>query len=238
MTASDVGGTAVLRRLTDRLGQAEVAYEAGVWTVTWTDGPPVAQVRQAAEEAAPEAVGRLECRRVLTQDTVALGAVRLATGPGPEGGGRRQISPEAVEDLWREVVLPSPATDRELGLVYAVIYEIHNNHHRNVAHAHEICDLVADGLARHALRAAVPLTPLETLTNHYASGPARRAWRFRLTPLAPADAFQAVHADPRASPEHIAAALTLLPGLPADFSTAAAELRTRRPSWQHPSRHS
>ncbi|WP_137991164.1 hypothetical protein [Streptomyces vilmorinianum] len=108
MTTSDAGGTDVLRRLADRFDRAEVTYEAGVWTVTWTDGLPVAQMRQAAEEAAPEAAGRLAYRRVLSQEAVALGAVRLATGPDPGAGGRRRISPEAVEGFWREVPLPSP----------------------------------------------------------------------------------------------------------------------------------
>lgn len=244
MTLSDTDGTSVPRRLldalTDRFGRVEVTYDspAGTWTVTWTEGPTVTQMRRVAEEAAPEVSERLECRRVLSEGTIALGAVRLATGPTRD----RRINPQTVEDFWREVTLPCPVTDRERALVYAVIYEVHDNHHRNEVDAHEICDLAASELARLARRAAVPLSPLETLTAHYASGPARRAWNVSLSPMTAENAFLAVHADPDASPEHIAAALTLLPELSelselsVPLDTATAELRARQDGPHRPKR--
>ncbi|WP_051874920.1 hypothetical protein [Streptomyces exfoliatus] len=181
--------------------------------------------------------------QALGENAVALGAVRLATTRAPDGRGRPRISPRAVEEYWDETPLPAPATDRERALVYAVIYQVRDDHHRNTAEPGEICDLVASGLAPLARRAGVPLSPLETLTARYAVGPARRAWHHSLTPLDALDAFAAVRDDLNAEPECVSAALTLVPVLPEPYElpggldAAVTALRARLGSparWQPP----
>ncbi|MER6230959.1 hypothetical protein ABT169_17670 [Streptomyces sp. NPDC001616] len=52
---------------------------------------------------------------------------------------------------------------------------------------------------------------------------------YRLTPLTALEAFAAVQADEKASPEHVTAALTLLPELHAALDAAAASLQERLP---------
>ncbi|MGA5194597.1 hypothetical protein [Streptomyces exfoliatus] len=173
----------------------------------------------------------------LSENAVALGAVRLAMTRATDGRGRPRISPRAVEEFWGETPLPAPATDREHTLVYAVVHQVRDDHHRNTAEPSDICDLVASGLAPLARRAGVPLSPLETLTARYAVGPARRAWHHSLTPLDPLDAFAAVRADLNAEPEYVGAALTVVPQLPDDLDAAVIELRARLGSparWQPP----
>ncbi|MFD3534664.1 hypothetical protein [Streptomyces sp. NPDC058664] len=178
--------------------------------LVWTDGPTVPQVRRAAAATASR---QLPCLRRLSEGAVALGAVRIAMTGTPDGRARPGITPSTVEEFWYETPLPSPATDRERALVYAVGYQVRDDHHRNTAPPAEICALVASGLAPLARRAGVPLTPVETLTAQYASGPARHAWHHALTPMPALDAVLAVRADPRAGPEHITAALALAPVL-------------------------
>ncbi|MEV6250143.1 hypothetical protein AB0M38_28660 [Streptomyces sp. NPDC051742] len=181
-------------------------------------GGPVARGLVAVTDPAPHP---------LSENAVALGAVRLAMAQAPDGRGRPRITPRAVEAYWRETPLPAPATDREQALVYAVIYQVHDDHHRNTAAPGGICDLVASGLAPLARRAGIPLSPLETLTARYAVGPARRAWHHSLTPMDALDAFAAVRADLNAEPECVSAALTLVPHLPDDLDAAVTELRAR-----------
>ncbi|AVZ77868.1 hypothetical protein SLUN_36965 [Streptomyces lunaelactis] len=197
----------------------------------WTDGPTVDQVREASREAEPEAAEGLRYERRLSQETVALGAIRMALTPATAAtgvGNGSRICPSAIETLWQNVSRPSPRTDRERALVYAVIVQVHNDHRRNQAHDYEICELLGGtGLAPLLRRTSVLLSPIEILTDHYAPSHAHLAWKYRLTPMTAPDAFRAVHADPKASPELIAAALTLVPALTGTFDTAASELRAR-----------
>ncbi|WP_405385948.1 hypothetical protein OG596_00520 [Streptomyces sp. NBC_01102] len=218
-----------LRRLAASLPvRIEAEYSASThgWTFVWTDGPTAAFVRRAAQEAEPDLTEGLRYVRRYAEETVALGAVRLTVATcAAEARHRPVISPAAVEEFWRHVSLPIPSTDRERLLVYAVIYEVRDGHHRNRAYDHEICDMIGRyGLAPLLRRAGGELTPIEALTDHYASTHAHPAWRFRLAPMTAAAAFDAVRDDPKASQELIAAALTLLPELP---GTSAAELRAR-----------
>ncbi|MGP3632321.1 DUF6281 family protein [Streptomyces sp. 24-1644] len=154
--------------------------------------------------------------------------VAVAIGDSPAARRRPEITPRAVEEFWRDVPLPSPCTDRERRLVYTVVYQVRDAHHRNGADPDDICATVGQvGLAALLRRAGGPLTPLETLTAHYASTHAHPAWRYRLAPMRAAAAFQAVRDDPRATRELLVAALALLPGLPDPGGSAAAELRAR-----------
>ncbi|MFC0842178.1 hypothetical protein ACFH04_00255 [Streptomyces noboritoensis] len=73
---------------------------------------------------------------------------------------------------------------------------------------------------------ATALSPIEQLTDRYATGRARIAWQ-QLAPMTALEAFSAVQADPEAGPEAIAAALTLLPELHGALDAAAADRKAR-----------
>ncbi|MFD3652135.1 hypothetical protein [Streptomyces sp. NPDC058620] len=236
--ATEPGHATRLRRLAARIDgitgsagtiRAEHSPSTGAWTFAWTDGPTIGQVRSAAREAEPGTAEALRYVRRFSEDAVALGAVRLAVATTPADARRRpEITPRAVEEFWRDVPLPSPCTDRERRLVYTVVYQVRDAHHRNGADPDDICAMVGQvGLAALLRRAGGPLTPLETLTAHYAATHAHPAWRYRLAPMRAAAALQAVRDDPRATRELLVAALALLPGLPDPGGSAAAELRAR-----------
>ncbi|GAA2646186.1 hypothetical protein GCM10010425_64370 [Streptomyces spororaveus] len=225
------------RTLTQRFGldlhrheavEAEWSGSARAWTFAWTDGPTVAQVRAACREAEPEASEGLLYVRTLSEASVALGAVRLTVSTATGPARRLLVRPADVEALFRDVPFPQPRTDRERALVYAVVYEIHDAHHRNQADAEEICGLIKQyGLAMLLRRCGAELSPVEILTDHYAATHAHPAWRYRLAPMCAGVLFRAVREDPRASAELIAAALALLPGLPDECAAAEDELRAR-----------
>lgn len=219
-----------------KLGPIEAVYSESTsqWTLEWTDGPTVEQLRRTARRAEPEAAASLHYARNLTEDSTALGAVRLAISNAARLKGRTHISTAAVHDFWSSVPLPVHTTDRERRLVYGAIYQLRDNHHANFADHQEICDEIAAGLAPLAKRAGAALTPIETLTAQYAVGRDRAAWHYGLTPMRSADAFQAVCEDPRASTEAITAALTLQPDLPATTTAAAARLRARQIAAERP----
>jgi hypothetical protein len=227
------------RTLTDRFGlashrhgvvEAEWSGCARAWTFAWTDGPTVAQVRAACRETEPVASEGLRYARSLSQDAVALGAVRLTILSATTAtGGRPRVRTADVEALWRDRPFPGPRTERERALVYAVVYEVHAAHHRNSADAAEICELINQyGLAVFLRRCGAELSPAETLTAHYAASHAHPTWRHQLATMDPDALLRAVRDDPRASAALLDAALALLPGLPAESAAAEDELRTRR----------
>ncbi|MFD6967668.1 hypothetical protein [Streptomyces sp. NPDC059979] len=225
------------RTLSERFGldphrhgavEAEWSGSARAWTFAWTDGPTVAQVRAACREAEPAAGEGLRYARKLSQDAVALGAVRLTICPTTGTSRRPLLRPADIEALLRDEPFPMPRTDRERALVYAVVYEIHDAHHRNQARAEDICGFINQyGLAMLLRRCGAELSPVEILTAHYAATHAHPAWRYQLAPMDAAVLFRTVREDPRASAELITAALALLPGLPAGFAAAEDELRAR-----------
>lgn len=100
------------RTLTDRFGlashrhgvvEAEWSGCARAWTFAWTDGPTVAQVRAACRETEPVASEGLRYARSLSQDAVALGAVRLTILSATTAtGGRPRVRTADVEALWRD----------------------------------------------------------------------------------------------------------------------------------------
>lgn len=230
---ADPDRAARLRRLAaaiDERIEAEYADSTRAWTFAWTDGPTAEQVRRAARDAEPDAAQGLRYVRRLSEDAVALGAIRLAVAASPADARRRpEITPRAVEDFWQDVPLPGPCTERERVLVYAVIYEVRDGHHRNEAAPDDICGLIGHlGLAPLLRRAGGELTPVETLTDHYAPTHAHPAWRYRLAPMTAEAVVRAVRDDPRATKELLAAALTLLTGRPGSSGGATtAELRAR-----------
>ncbi|MEU9855550.1 hypothetical protein [Streptomyces sp. NPDC047974] len=143
-----------LAALCERLGTA-VTLEAGeVPTLVWTDGPTAARGEEAARAVAPEAAARAAFRRELSERSVALGALRLAAAPSPMHCGLPvPVSPASVVALWRDTPLPAPATAREERLVYALLYEVHDDHRANHVTARQICDgLMVRGVAALARR--------------------------------------------------------------------------------------
>jgi hypothetical protein len=232
MTAALPDREARLRRLAAACSApVEIEHDpgTGAWTYTWTDGPTAEQMRRDAEAAEPEAARGLRYLRRYSESVVALGAVRLAVATSAEDALQRpEISPATVEALWWDVPHPGPATERERSLAYAVVYEVHDAHHRNQATGREICESVARyGLAPLLHRVGAPLAPIETLTAHYAPTHAHPGWHFRLAPMSATAAFEAVRHDPGATRERIEAALTLLPELPDMYAAAGEHLRAR-----------
>ncbi|MEE1738647.1 hypothetical protein PUR49_19330 [Streptomyces sp. BE147] len=225
------------RTLTGRFGlgshrhgtvEAEWSESARAWTFAWTDGPTVAQVRAACLEAEPTASEGVRYARTLSEDAVALGVVRLTLCPATDANRRPFLRPADIEALLRDEPSPAPRTERERALVYAVLYEIHDAHHRNQAQAEEICDTVNRyGLAVFLRRSGAELSPVEVLTAHYSVTHAHPAWRHRLVPMDAVVLFRAVLEDPWATAELVTAALALLPGLPAEYAEAEGELRSR-----------
>jgi hypothetical protein len=71
------------------------------------------------------------------------------------------------------------------------------------------------------------LTPVEVLTDRYATGEAVKAWKRRLIPLTPLEAFLAVLADQEPEPDAAAAALALVPEVHESVDTAAEVLNAR-----------
>ncbi|MGW0337070.1 hypothetical protein ACWD0J_35475 [Streptomyces sp. NPDC003011] len=216
----------------------EAEYDDGrrEWTYRWIDGPTVEQVRRAARKADREVTEGLLYRRTLSQQTVTLGAIRMAMDSATtlDFRDRPYITPSAVEELWRTVSKPQPRDDRESALVTAILTEANGDHGRNWAQDYDLCKLVQErGLAPFLRRAAadagqpVELSPLERLTERYVSPRASGAWTHRLRTMTPLEAFSAVQADTAATPQAVADALTLLPELHAALDTAAAELQAR-----------
>ncbi|MEV6352175.1 hypothetical protein [Streptomyces hydrogenans] len=143
-----------LAALEERCGTT-LAMEAGeVPTLVWTDGPTVAQVEEAARAAAPLPAARWAFRRELSERSVALGALRLAVAPGPLHCGLPvPVNPDSVAALWRDTPLPALATPREERLVYALLYEVHDDHRANRVTPRQICDgLMVRGVAALARR--------------------------------------------------------------------------------------
>ncbi|MGX1267517.1 hypothetical protein [Streptomyces phaeoluteigriseus] len=209
--------------------EAEWSGSARAWTFVWTDGPTVGQVRAVCREAEPEVSEGLRYVRSLSEDAVALGAVRLTISSADGPGRRPLVRPADVAELLRDEPFPVPRTERERALVYALVYEVHDAHHRNRADAEEICELVNRyGLATFLRRCGAELSPVEILTAHYAASHAHPTWRYQLAPMDAAVLLRAVREDPRASAELLDAALALLPGLPAECAAAGDELRARR----------
>ncbi|WP_151775243.1 hypothetical protein [Streptomyces abyssomicinicus] len=221
--------------LTRRLGLPEVRTEpasaTAPATLVWTDGPTLDAVSAAARDTDPEAAGPLCLRRVLSEQAVALGAVRLATSPSPLGCGLPlPVTADAVEALWWEVPLPAASTPREDALVYALLYQAHDDHRRNSVSAEEICAVVRqEGIAPLLLRSGAELTPAEILTARYAATHAHPAWRHRLTTMPVPTLLRLVADDAQAPPPCLTAGLALALAFPEDDASGAiaATLRAR-----------
>ncbi|MEV6957322.1 hypothetical protein [Streptomyces sp. NPDC051183] len=215
----------------------EPRYDDGrrEWSFEWPDGPTVAQVRRAATTAEPEAAEGLLYRRTLSAETYALGVLRITIAA--DAANRDLASPwappTAVEELFEKTKNPK-ARGREATIVANIVAMSKASGSPGWGgEAQVICDHVAKkGIA--AFLVDVELTPVEALTERYARGDAERAWRRRMAPLTPLEAFSAVQADEQPSAAAVEAALALLPELHAALDTAADRLRARAASSEAP----
>ncbi|MFD8011728.1 hypothetical protein [Streptomyces sp. NPDC058955] len=158
MTEDRIPGTGPLDALAtamgDRLGTEMSLDDGDAPALVWTDGPTVGQVAEAARAFDPEAAGRLAFRRELSEQSVALGAIRLARAIGSLACGLPPpVHPTTVAELWRDTPLPAPPSEREERLVHALLYEVHDDHRSNHVTPAQICDgLMVRGVAALARR--------------------------------------------------------------------------------------
>ncbi|WP_406454230.1 hypothetical protein OG782_24140 [Streptomyces sp. NBC_00876] len=97
----------------------EWSDSARAWTFAWTDGPTVAQVRAACLEAGPEASDGLRYVRTLSEEAVALGAVRLTVS-------RPAVTPPSYApamsvSLYYSAQRATPLTDAESAAVERIV---------------------------------------------------------------------------------------------------------------------
>ncbi|WP_330335623.1 hypothetical protein OHS33_38980 (plasmid) [Streptomyces sp. NBC_00536] len=198
------------------------------WSFEWPDGPTVAQVRRAANAADPEATEGLLYRRTLSAETYALGVLRItvASDPANKDFESPWILPSHVEKLFEKTKSPK-ARGREAAIVANIVAMSEASGGPGWGgESQVICDHVKKkGIA--GFLTGVELTQVEALTQRYASGDAERAWRRRMAPLTPLEAFSAVQADEQPPAAAVEAALALLPELHAALDAAADRLRAR-----------
>jgi len=197
------------------------------WTFAWPDGPTVGQVRRAATAAQPEATEGLRYERRLSDTTQALGVLRMMLQAEPvDDDFRVSLRPHEIPGFFAKVKNPAPKAGREAAIV-ANLLKLAAKRGNGWRDAGENVAAFVEKYGLTQALAGVELTPLELLTARYADGRAGRAWRFRLATLTPLEAFSAVQADPKAQPDAVSAALTLLPELHAALDQAAADLEQR-----------
>ncbi|MFH8724816.1 hypothetical protein [Streptomyces termitum] len=211
--AGEPGAVALAAELSGYLGPvaAEAPDGAGPWTLVWTDGPTAEEVGAAALARAPQTARGLALRRELSERWTALGAIRLASAPSPLSCGMPvPVSPSGVEALWWHTPLPVPLTPREERLVYALLYEVHDDHRSDRVTAEQICrGLSLRGPAALLRRSGAGLTPAEVLTDRYAAAHGHLTWRHALRTMPVPVLLRAVRDDPRPPPECLAAAHAL-----------------------------
>ncbi|MEW1677964.1 hypothetical protein AB0O47_32725 [Streptomyces noursei] len=201
------------------------------WVLRWRDGPTVTQARRAAGKLDKEALEDVDFRREYSDMAYAVAAIRcLREGDPGQDAFAASVSLYGARRLLDTTKNPGPSDDRERHMAV-----------RLVANSARQSSVYGDGdaICREATQKglspllrgedAPPLTPIELLTDRYASGRASALWMYRLTPMTALEAFAAVQADDKASSEHVAAALTLLPELHAALDAAAASLQARFP---------
>ncbi|MFD9248293.1 hypothetical protein [Streptomyces bottropensis] len=201
------------------------------WVFSWRDGPTEAQLRRDAAKLDKEALDGVGFRREYSDTAYAVAAIRcLRDGDPGDDAYHANVSLFEAGRLLDTTKNPGPSDDRER---YMATRLVKASERRSSVYGDgdAICREATERGLSPLLRGedAPPLTSIELLTDRYASGSASALWMYRLIPMTPLEAFAAVQADPKASPEHIAAALTLLPELHAALDAAAASLQERTP---------
>ncbi|MEW1657913.1 hypothetical protein [Streptomyces sp. NPDC093707] len=198
------------------------------WVFCWRDGPTETQVRRAAARLDKDALGDVGFRREYSDMAYAVAAIRCLREGDPEKDAF--VSLYGAQQLLDTMKNPGPSDDRERHMAVRLVA---NSARRSSAYGDgdAICREATEKGLSPLLRGegAPPLTPIELLTDRYAGGRASALWVYRLTPMTPLEAFAAVQADEKASPDHVAAVLSLLPELHAALDAAAASLQERFP---------
>ncbi|MGW0562888.1 hypothetical protein ACWDZ4_20270 [Streptomyces sp. NPDC003016] len=231
--------SARLHRLTSQLAEefglrpreveAEYDERRRVWSIQWLDGPTAGQMQRAAKKRDAEVLTDVTFRRDYTNPVWALAAIRMAMA-AEEAEDFPWISAWEARRWLDKVKNPRPRNERERAMATRLV-EASVSSTSSYPDDERMCKLVSTkGIAwllRGGTEEAPALSPIELLTDRYASGKAHRAWAARLVPLTPLEAFGIVQADPEAPADVVAAALTLVPELHAALDTAAAALRAR-----------
>lgn len=200
-----------------------------VWVVSWRDGPTETQLRRAAAKLDKEVLEGVAFRREYSDTAYAVAAIRFLREEPPSGDAYdARVSHYDARRLLDPTKDPRPRDDRERHMA-ARLVKASERHSSVYGDGDSICQEATQKGLSPLLRGegAPPLSPIELLTGRYASSRASVQWTYRLTPLTALEAFAAVQADETASPEHVAAALSLLPELHAALDTAAASLQER-----------
>ncbi|MFD7763617.1 hypothetical protein [Streptomyces microflavus] len=199
------------------------------WVLSWRDGPTETALRRAAAKLDKEALEGVAFRREYSDLAWAVAAIRFVRDGDPgEDAFHAGIDLFDARRLLDTLKDPGPNSDRERVMAEHLV-KASERRSSAFGDGDAICREVTERGLVPLLRGdgAPPLTPIEALTDRYASGRASALWTRRLTPMTPLEAFAAVQADEKASPEHVTAALALLPELHAALAAAAAKLQAR-----------
>jgi hypothetical protein len=199
------------------------------WTFIWRDGPTETQVQRAAAKLDKEALDGVGYRREYSDTAYAVAAIRfLREGDPGEDPFHAGVSVYDARRLLDTLKNPGPSGEREHAMA-ARLVKASERHSSAFGDGDSICREATEKGLSPLLRGedAPPLSPIEMLTERYARGRASGVWMRRLIPMTALEAFAAVQADEKASPEHVAAALFLLPELHAALDAAAASLQAR-----------
>ncbi|WP_404949052.1 hypothetical protein HFP70_35305 [Streptomyces sp. ARC14] len=201
------------------------------WVLEWRDGPTETAVRRAAAKLDKEALEGVGYRREYSDLAWAVAAIRIVRDGDPgEDVFRADVNVFEARRLLDTLKNPGPSDDRERAMAERLV-KASERRSSAFGDGDSICREATEKGLSPLLRGegAPPLTPIEALTDRYASGRASGQWMRRLITMTPLEAFAAVQADEKAEPAHIAAALSLLPELHAALDAAAASLQARVP---------
>ncbi|MER7497050.1 hypothetical protein ABT033_31195 [Streptomyces pharetrae] len=204
----------------------------GKWYLRWTDGPTVAQLTKAAKDIDADVLAEATLFRKYSNFVWALATIRLTMSTEelpPEQG----YYPNSwhIREWLQGRKAPRPRNKREqvmaerLGAMYdddSSAFHSPDTLMADFVRENGVAALLRDKGPREAL-----LSPVEVLTDRYATGEALKAWTRRLVPLNPLEAFLAVFADQDPEPNVAAAALALVPEVHQAVDEAARGLDAR-----------
>jgi hypothetical protein len=204
----------------------------GKWYLRWTDGPTVAQLTKTAKDTDADVLAEATLFRKYSNFVWALATIRLtmSTEALPPEQGYYPNSWHIRE--WLEGRrAPRPRNKRE----QALAERLGTMYDEDSSAFHSPDTLMADYVRENGVATLLRgegcgetlLTPVEVLTDRYATGVALQAWKRQLVPLKPLKAFLAVLADPEPESDAAAAALALVAQVHQDVDKAAEGLNAR-----------